>query len=91
MMVAVAILATFMACGVKGELASMRLTGTPGVVDIANTADSRTLLYVRKFTWSCGSFLGPAPIRIPLFPRTVYRNRRLLSAIGKIRTQARSS
>jgi hypothetical protein len=77
--------------GLEDELASMRLTGIPGVVDIANTADGRTLSYVRKFTWSCGTCSGPAPIHIPLFPRTVYRNRRLLIAIGKIKTPARPS
>jgi hypothetical protein len=72
------------------ELARMRAGGAPGVVDLRPASDGRTLLYVRHRPWYCGTCLGPAPIHIPLFRRTVFRNRRLLIGIGTLRSEART-
>jgi hypothetical protein len=71
--------------GLEDELEKMRVGGTPGVVDLEPTPDGRTLLYVRKQAWRCGTGLGPV-IHIPLFRRKVYINRRLLIGIGRIVT-----
>lgn len=70
--------------GLEDEIARVGANGTPGIVDLEATPDGRTLLYVRKRSWACGTCLGPPPIHIPLFRRTVYRNRRLLIGIGKM-------
>ena len=73
--------------GLEDELAGMRASGTAGVVDLQAAPDGRTLLYVRmrRQPRHCGTRLGPPPIRIPLFRRAVYLNRRLLIGIGKLK------
>jgi hypothetical protein len=73
-----------LSAGLEDELEKMRVDGAAGIVDLEARPDGRTLLYVRKRRWYCGTCLGPPPIRIPLFRRTVYRNPRLLIGIGTI-------
>jgi hypothetical protein len=77
--------------GLEDELARMRIDGAPGVVDLEAAPDGRTLVYVRKSSWTCGTCLGPPPIHIPLFRRTVYLNRRLLIGIGRLKLDTQPS
>jgi hypothetical protein len=74
--------------GLRDQLGRMKSDGRPGIVDLQATPDGRTQLFVRNQPWYCGTGLGPL-IRIPLFRRTVYRNRRLLIGIGTLKEHSR--
>ena len=69
-----------------GQLASSK---TPGVIDLERIPDGRALLYVSCRPWYCGHGKPLITlIHVPLIPRTVYGNRRLLMGVGRVREQA---
>jgi len=67
-----------------------RMTLSERVLDLQSGVDGRVVIFKNQPAWFCANCRPRAPlIRIPLVPRTVYRNRKVQIGRGRILAETR--